>query len=258
MTIASSVAAVATVALAAALGAVDAAPVAIVAYRDGAGRPTGWPMTPYRDGDAVVVTSTLAFMRKTEAVRRDGRVAVLAGGWLIQGTARVHADVSGDEFSRRFLDVELRKYPPARDIVAIPLHRWLFDWYFGRVFVTLTPERVREVSGSDAATLLTLDAAGFPVITPIAPPPLDAATFPIDAPDGPATVLLHAEDAEMRDLRQVQLRGVVAGGRFTVVSRHGSLAAQPPRGVWAELRQQLEYRRLGREGRRRIEAWDAP
>lgn len=246
--------------------AADAAPVAVFAYRDGTGRPTGWPMTPYRDGDALVVTSTLAFMRKTEAVRRDGRVALLAGGWLVQGTAQVHADVSGDEFARRFLDAELRKYPPARDIVALPLHRRLFDWYFGRVFVTITPETAVAVPGSDAATLITLGAGGLPVITPIAPPPLAAARFallapdgaPVQAPDGAATVLLHAEDAAMRDLRQVHLRGGVAGGEFAVATRRGSLAPAPPRGAWAELMRQLELRRLGREGRRRIESWHGP
>ena len=240
----------------AALAAADAAPVAIFAYRDASGRPSGWPMTPYRDGATVVLTSTLAFMRKTEAVRRDGRVAILTGGWLVQGTARVHADVSGDEFAARFLDAELRKYPPARDIVAVPLHRWLFDWYFGRVFMTVTPERVSAVAGSDQATLITLGADGVPAIAPIAPPPVDATTVAVDAADGPATILLHAEDPELRDLRQVHLRGTVAGGVFTVASRSGSLAPTPPRGWWAELTQQLELRRLGREGRRRIEAWD--
>jgi hypothetical protein len=244
--------------LEAALAAADAAPIAIVAYRDAAGRPTGWPMTPYRDGEVVVLTSTLAFMRKTEAVRRDGRVAILAGGWLIQGTARVHADVSGDEFSRRFLDAELRKYPPARDIVRLPLHRWLFDWYFGRVFISVTATRVTAVDGSDQATLLTLDGDGLPLIAPIAPPPADATAVQVRAPDGPATILLHAEDAEMRDLRQLQLHGTIAGGVFTVASRRGSLAPTPPRGLWAELMQQREFRRLGREGRRRIEAWDGP
>ena len=238
-----------------ALAAADAVPVAIFAYRDGSERPTAWPMTPYRDGDAITVTSTLAFMRKTEAVRRDGRVAQLVGGWLVQGDARVHADVSGDEFVTRFLDVELRKYPPARDIVAIPLHRRLFDWYFGRVFMTVTPRRVTEAPGADQATLITLTADGFPVIAPIAPPPDGATSIPVHAADGPATVLLHAEDAEMRDLRQVHLHGRIAGGVFTVESRRGSLAPAPPPGWWAQLMQQLEFRRLGRDGRRRIEAW---
>lgn len=241
----------------AARDAVEAAAVAIFAYRDRAGRPTGWPMTPYRDGDALVVTSTLAFMRKTEAVRRDGRVALLVGGWLVQGTARVHADVSGDELVARYLDAELRKYPPARDLVAVPLHRWIFDWYFGRVFVTIAPERVTALPGGDGATLITLDADGLPRIAPIAPPPLAAARFPVPAPDGVATVLLHAEDPELRDLRQLHLYGTVADGTFVVAARRGSLDPSPPRGLWAELAQQLELRRLGREGRRRVEAWHA-
>ena len=249
---------VAATPLEAARQAADAAPVAIFAYRDVRGRPTAWPMTPYRDGEAIVVTSTLAFMRKTEAVRRDSRVALLVGGWLVQGTARVHADATGNEFTRRFLAAELRKYPPARDIVGVPLHRWLFDWYFGRVFMTIAPERVTAVAGSDAATLITLGADGLPRIAPIAPPAPDAERFAVDAADGAATVLLHAEDPELRDLRQLHLYGRVTNGTFTVVTRRGSLAPAPPLGVWDQLRQQLEFRRLGRDGRRRVEAWDVP
>lgn len=249
--------------LAEALDAADHAQVAIVAYRDAGGRPTAWPMTPYRDGDAVVVTSTLAYMRKAEALRRDGRMAVLAGGWLMQGTARVHADVTGEEFVARFLAQELRKYPPANDIVALPGHRWLFAWYFGRVFMTLVPAGVPPASGSDAATLITLDADGMPLITPIAPPPLDAASFAprradgaaLSLADGPATVLLHAEDAGMRDLRQVHLFGTLRDGSFAVERRRGSMQARPAPGWWAELQQQWELQRLGCDGRRRIEAW---
>lgn len=139
----------------------------------------GWPVTPYRDGAQAVVTSTLAFLDKTALVRRDGRVALLAGGWLLQGTAAVHADVSGDEFVRRFLSVERRKYPPVEAILAVPLHRWLFDWYFGRVFMEITPQRVREQPGADAAVLITLDADGLPLITPIAMPDLAAAEWPL-------------------------------------------------------------------------------
>jgi len=256
-------AAIAATPFADALSAPDRTPVAIVAYRDAHGLPTAWPMTPYRDGDTVVVTSTLAFMRKAEALRRDGRIALLAGGWLLQGTARVHADLSGDEFRRRFLAQELHKYPPANDIVAIPGHRWLFDWYFGRVFITLAPSGVRAVPGSDAATLVTLNAEGMPVITPITPPPLAAAAFapqaaagaPLALADGPATVLLHAEDAAMRDLPQVHLIGAVRARVFAVERRRGSLEPKPPRGWWAELQQQWEFHRLGREGRRRVDGW---
>jgi hypothetical protein len=248
----------------AALEAVESAPVAIFAYRDRHAAPTAWPMTPYRDGGQAVVTSTLAFMSKSEDVRRDGRVALLAGGWLLQGTARVHADPSGDEFVRRFLAAERGKYPPVENILSVPLHRWLFDWYFGRVFMELVPATARPVAGSDHATLITLDAAGLPLITPIATPPLDAGAIALRDPSGapllgiaggPATILLHAEDAAMRDLRQVHLRGAVRDGVFTVRSRRGSLEPAPPRGWWGQLREQLALRRRGRDGRARIEAW---
>lgn len=248
----------------AALTAVDAAPVAIFAARDAHGVPTGWPMTPYRDGAQAVVTSTLAFLDKTALVRRDGRVALLAGGWLWQGTAAVHADVSGDEFVRRFLADERRKYPPVESILAVPLHRWLFDWYFGRVFIEITPQRVRAQPGADAAVLITLDADGLPLITPTAMPDVAAGAWPLrgadgsalgEIPDGPATVLLQAEDAAMRDLRQLHLRGAVRDGVFRVRRRRGSLAPTPPRGWWAELTEQWTLRQRGRAGRARIEQW---
>jgi hypothetical protein len=59
-----------------------------------------------------------------------------------------------------------------------------------------------------------------------------------------------------RDLRQLHLHGRIAGGVFTVESRRGSLAPAPTPGWWAQLMQQLEFRRLGRDSRRRIEAWE--
>ena len=146
----------------------------------------------------------------------------------------------------------------------MPLHRWLFDWYFGRAFMEITPSAVRAVPGADRATLITLDADGLPLITPLAEPPADAASWPLQAPDGtplsgvadgPATILVHAEDAAMRDLRQQHLRGAVRDGAFVVATRHGTVAASPPRGWWAELREQLELRRRGRAGRARVEGW---
>lgn len=243
--------------------AVDAASVAIFAFRDARGRPMAWPVTPYRDGDTVVVTSTLAFMRKTIDVRRDGRVALLAHGVHFTGRARVHADVSGAEFVRRFLDQELAKYPPTRDIVAVPFHRTLFSWFFGRVFMELTPLTVRNVAGDDHTTLVTLDADGVPVITPIAAPQHTDSTFtpqildPTAAPprDGPALVLQHLEPS-MSDLRQLLLRGDLHAGSFSVRARHGSLAPPAPTSWWGELRKHLDYHRRGREARAIVKDWD--
>lgn len=247
-----------------ALEAADKAAVAIFAFRDGRGRPVAWPVTPYVDGDAVVVTSTLAYIRKAEHVRRDGRVALLAGGVHLKGQAEVRADVSGDEFVSRFLAQELRKYPPARQIVRIPLHRFLFSWYFGRVFMKFTPLEVRELRGHDRCTLITIGEDGFPTITPIAESNLDDDAFALSAcasggsdslPTGPATVLLHSEPT-MSDLRHLLLRGEILSGLFHIRSRVGSLAPPPQRGWGGGLREQLELRRRGRQARSILRTWD--
>jgi hypothetical protein len=247
----------------AALRAVDTAAVAIFAFRDAHGRPMAWPVTPYREGASVAITSTLAFMQKAVHVRRDGRVGLLVGGFQLSGQAHVHGDVSGDEFAQRFLDQELRKYPPTRDLVRIPFHRTLLSWYFGRVIMEFTPSTVRPAPGADRSTLVTLDAQGFPLITPIAEPNVDAKAFspqPLSAdavttfPDGPALVLVHMEPS-MTDLRQLALHGHLREGVFSVRSRRGSLLPEPQRGWWAQLQQQLGYRRRARQAKAIIRAW---
>lgn len=248
---------------AAALRAVDAATVAIFAFRDARGRPMAWPVTPYRDGDVVAVTSTLVFIQKAVHVRRDGRVALLAGGFHLTGEARVHPDLSGDEFAHRFLDQELRKYPPTRDLVRIPFHRYLFSWYFGRVIMEFTPLTVHERAGDTHCTLIALDARGFPVITPIAEPDVKARSFPLhplpagvsDAiADGSAAVLIHMEPSPT-DLRQLILHGTVRSGVFSVRWQTGSLSPPPELGWWAMLQQQIEFHRRGREAKAIISGW---
>ncbi|MBI1817830.1 MAG: hypothetical protein HYR72_22875 [Deltaproteobacteria bacterium] len=244
--------------------AVDDATVAIFAFRDQRGRPMAWPVTPYRDGDTIAITSTLAYIQKAVHVRRDGRVALLASGVLITGDATVHADISGDEFVTRFLDQELRKYPPARDLVRIPLHRWLFSWYFGRVFMEFTPRNWHDVPGNNHATLITLDADGFPSITPIAAPDPQpevievhalATAALVGAADGPSTVLLHDEPTPT-DLRQLILRGDLHHGVFTVRSREGSLMAPPEIGWLGALEQQIDYHQRARRTRALIRGWE--
>ncbi|MBI3784926.1 MAG: hypothetical protein HY270_16155 [Deltaproteobacteria bacterium] len=243
------------------LQAVDAANIGIFAFRDSKGRPTAWPITPYRDGEKLAVTSTLAFVRKALHVHDDGRVALLAGGWHFRGRAVVLADVDGSDFERRFLQQEMRKYPPTADLARVPLHRWLFSWYFGRVIMQFVPEASEQRAGGDTATLITLDAAGFPRITPMAVPEWQADRFevvPLDRaplPDrGPAMVLVHLEPAPT-DLRQLQLRGKMELGTFSVRQRSGSLAAPAPLTWWGQLKQQLEFHRRGREGRRLVQRW---
>ena len=245
------------------LEAADRSAVAVFAFRDGRGRPMAWPVTPYVDGDRIVVTSTLAYIRKAEHVRRDARVALLAAGVHTTGRATVRADVSGDEFVSRFLSQELRKYPPARALVRVPLHRRLFSWYFGRVLLEFAPLDIVERPGEDRCTLAVLDGGGFPSIVPIAEPASGAAAFApvgpepggcVSLPNGPATLLVH-EEPTMADLRQMVLRGEVTGGAFYVRSTIGSLAPPGRRGWLGDLRRQFELRRRARHSRAIVRAW---
>jgi hypothetical protein len=232
-----------------ALAAADAAPVAIFAYRDATGRPTAWPMTPYRDGDAITVTSTLAFMRKTEAVRRDGRVALLAGGWLVQGDARVHADVAGDEFVRALPRCGAAQVPPARDIVAIPAPPAV-RLVLRRVFMTVTPVRVTAAPGADQATLITLAADGFPVIAPIARRQMGRRAFR-SVPPTARHRAAPRQDAECATCGRCTSTARIAGGA-SPSNRERLARSGRRRPAGGAARQQLEFRRLGRDGRRRI------
>ena len=209
-----------------------------------------WPVTPYIGGERVVVTSPLAFIRKAEHVRRDGRVAMLVGGVHVRGNAEVRADASGDGFVADYLQQELRKYPPARTLVKVPLHRKLFAWYFGRGIMSFAPERVATRAGDDTATLITLDADGFPSIVPIAVAEAPAGVFAVgtESGEGAACMLIHRETADMSDLRSLLVRGDIAAGTFTVRSRVGSLdAPASDEGEFARRRRARAATRLMRD-----------
>ncbi|MGD9891963.1 MAG: hypothetical protein AB7R89_08300 [Dehalococcoidia bacterium] len=241
--------------------AVDQAAVGVFAFRDERGRPLAWPVTPYRDGTHVVITSTLAYLRKAEHVHRDGRVALLAGGAHLTGRARVREDIAGRRFAARLLAQEERKYPPTRRLTRMPFHRLTYWWYFGRALIGFVPETVTADAGSDKVTLITLDRGDMPRITPIALAlPADsefALPGSTDVSDGPAAILFHQEDRAMEDLRFLLLRGTVRDGRFTFRSRIGSLdpPAAPTGDRWSRLRDQAATHRRAFEAARTMRRW---
>lgn len=249
------------------LRAARGAVVAVFAYRDAKGRPAAWPVTPYVHGGSVVVTSTLAFIRKAIHVRADGRVALLAAGTHMNGKATVSASSSGDAFIERILPQEIEKYPPTREIVSAPCSRALFWWYYGRVFITFRPVDTILRPGSDAATLLWIDDRGFPSILPIEAPDRRETSFalrsllePLPALGRPvsASILLHAQPTP-RDLRQLLLRGDLdVDGRFHVRSSVGSLENRAATSGVGEVIRQLSYHRAALRARRTIRDWPAP
>lgn len=229
-----------------AAAALDAAAVGVFAFAGKDGRPRACAVTPYLYAGQAVVSSTLAFTAKVAAVRRDPRVALLAGGWLVRGRAALEVDLTSTTFDERVRDQELRKYPPSRLLLAIPGHRRLLWWYVGRASIAIPIGDGAPVPGSDRVTVTILDG-GLPRIVP-----LDSATdvsgdeIPVPVRhDGAACLLVHDEEPGMADLRQLTLHGAVRDGIFRAGRRTGSLDPSHP-GALDQLR---TLRALGRAAR---------
>ena len=206
-----------------AIGLIDAARIAVFSYRRRDGTPIAIPVTPYVEGDRVVVTSALWAIDKGTLLRADGRSALLAGGVHVTGDARVQADVSGDVFVARFLEQERRKFPPVEGLLAVPDHRTTFSWYFGCAIYCFTPRASSARPGADRTTLTTIDADGYPDIVPMAHEGDGAPSPPRPDATGPAVALLHEESDDMSKLTQRTLRGTIVGNTFAIRPGEGWL-----------------------------------
>jgi hypothetical protein len=235
--------------------ALDAAAIGVFAFIGADGRPRACPVTPYVHAGEAVVSSTLAFTAKVAAVRADPRVALLAGGYLIRGRAVVDIDVTSKTFDERVRAQELRKYPPARLLLAIPGHRRLLWWYVGRASIRIPLADCATVAGTDRVTL-TIINDGLPGILTLDPcADALASEFPVPAGvEGPACVLFHEEDDKMADLRQIALHGTVSDGVFRVERRVGSLTAAS-RSALGQLKTLRSLARQARGKRPVFERW---
>jgi len=230
-----------------AAAAFDAAAVGVFAFVGNDGSPRACAVTPYLDAGQALVTSTLAFTAKVAAVRRDPRVALLAGGCLVRGRAALDVDLTSRTFDERVRSQELRKYPPAGRLLAIPGHRRLLWWYVGRASIAIPLDDCTPAPGSDRITVTFLDG-GLPAIVPL-DPATDVSADEIPVPfarDGAACLLVHDEDPGMADLRQLTLHGTVLDGIFRAKRRTGSLEPAD-QGTLHQLR---SLRALGRAARR--------
>lgn len=237
------------------VAALDSAPVGVFAFVGKDGLPRACAVTPYLDAGRALVTSTLAFTAKVAAVRRDPQVALLAGGCLVRGRAAVDVDLTSKTFDERVRSQELRKYPPARLLLAIPGHRRLLWWYVGRASIAIPLDDCTSAPGSDRVTVSLLDGK-LPRIVPLDPATdVTADEIPVPAAhDGAACLLVHDEAADMADLRQLTLHGTVRDGIFRVQRCTGSLDPAHP-GTLGQLRSLRELGRAARKNRPVLARW---
>jgi len=146
------------------------------------GRPVTWPVTPYVGVDGTLDVSTgLTYPDKAERARRDPRVALLYSSAegsgldrppvvLVQGRASVRdADLQAN--TDRYVRVALAK--TGAGFAGMPwfLVRRL-GWYFARIWVEVTPERIVWWPDGDLArTPEVWTAPGDIVVPPSDPAP---------------------------------------------------------------------------------------
>jgi hypothetical protein len=214
------------------------------------GTPIVWPTATLRqDDDTFLVTTCLAFAQKGLNVRRDSRVALLfsdpTGSGLdgaeqvfVSGTAVCPEEIvtspSGDE---AYWSMLFDRQPDSRRYVDLPA-RWLMDWYYLRLLITITPTGVStcpplsarpddrpvaadaglSLPGADilarfpTAVLGARDASGGPLLmrTTVRATPDGFVVEP--APDcevvaGPASLLVHRHDDRLASLYNALVRG---------------------------------------------------
>jgi len=118
-------------------------------------RPSAHPVTPwYRDGMAhILVTTSLGFPQKIYNIRRNPKVSLLfsnptASGITsgaivaIQGDARLDEKLASVEDLEDYWRQLYRWQPVSKAYSQTALSRYLFDWYYMRVRIYITPRRL--------------------------------------------------------------------------------------------------------------------
>jgi hypothetical protein len=216
------------------------------------GVPIAWPLAPLRREDGTfVVTTSIGLPQKAFNVRRDPRVAMLfsdptgsgledAPDVLVQGTATCPDEVASgpggvEELWRRLYE----RQPASKAYSANAVSRKVMDFYYLRLQIIVTPTAVSSrprlqppaspvtegpLAGYPTAVLGVRDEDGMPRLLRVGvtgagesgPVTLDV-PGDADVRPGPASLLAHAHDDQLWNLRSVVLVGDVAedGGTWT-------------------------------------------
>lgn len=217
------------------------------------GVPIAWPTAALlRDDGTFLITTSIALPQKAYNIRRDDRVALLfseptASGLkgapqvLVQGRATCPDEVVTDpsveaEYWRRLHERQPFNHLYSRNALT----RRLFDWYYMRLHITVTPtawttrpplpagpptvtagipdglpaQVLAQLAGYPSAVLVTRTDDGTPSLRRVrVTGPGAAGRLRLDVPpdeqlrEGPASLLAHAHDEELWSLRSVVVTG---------------------------------------------------
>lgn len=227
------------------------------------GSAVAWPAVAWFDraAGALVLTTSIALPRKALNVRRDPRVALLFSDptgsgrqdlpqVLVQGTAECPEEIrTSPQGLEDYWRALWRHQPSSAAYGSTPLDRWLFDFYYLRLVLRVTPTAVttrpplvrtvpltaaRPARGDRSpgaevsrglptyhdAVLATVVADAPPVLRRVRPrPEPDGATLRLEGADPDevagatsANLLLHAHDDQLGRLRQLALVGALTTG----------------------------------------------
>lgn len=147
------------------------------------GRPVTWPVTPYLGRAGTLDVSTgLTYPDKAERARRDPRVALLCSGEqdgtpvvLVQGRAAVRdADLQAN--TDRFVRESLASTGGFGGMPWFLVKR--LGWYFARIWVEVTPERITCWPSGDLSVMPEVWAAPGDVAVPASDPAPAGARLP--------------------------------------------------------------------------------
>jgi general stress protein 26 len=120
------------------------------------GTPISWPLiTQWQPQEGCfLLTTSIAMSRKALNVRRDGRVSLLfsdptASGLqnppavLVQGDAEAPDEIhTSPNEAREYWIRTLKVQPAGKMYSANRLMRYLFDWYYMRLYIYVRPRRI--------------------------------------------------------------------------------------------------------------------
>lgn len=130
---------------------------------DKKGTPVTWPVSPWIDeaGGRIVITTSIGLPEKAFNVRRNGRVSLSFSEPLASGLTNPPAVVvQGDAVApdqvytwsaelAALWPILYRRQPASQIYGSNALLRKLFDWYYMRLLIRITPNRILWWEGAD-------------------------------------------------------------------------------------------------------------